>query len=326
MLHVRCGGDIIEKLQAAGLPGDFLVWADPVSQGPAPDLPPGDAWHEVRAGFVAHAYGADAQFVRADMAAADARLAAAARREEIVLWLEHDIYDQAVLIQLLARLALGDLGEAGASLVCIGSHPEIPRFIGLGNLTSAQLRPLFPRRVPLTRTMLDAGAAAWHAFTAPDPLELFALSSQRFPGMPFLPAALVRHLRELPSTASGTSRTEWLALQAVAAGADTAGRAFIEVQAREEAPWLGDAMFYHVLARLGRMSEPLIDVRADWPADAATFADAPIALTDAGRAVLAGAADAVALSGIDRWVGGVALQGRAAAWRWDEARRRPVPG
>jgi hypothetical protein len=41
--------------------------------------------------------------------------------------------------------------------------------------------------------------------------------------------------------------------------------------------------------------------------------------TPAGRRVLRGEADHVALNGIDRWVGGVHLHGTAAArWRWDE--------
>jgi hypothetical protein len=40
--------------------------------------------------------------------------------------------------------------------------------------------------------------------------------------------------------------------------------------------------------------------------------------TAAGRRVLRGEADHVALNGIDRWVGGVHLQGPDAPWRWDE--------
>ena len=41
-----------------------------------------------------------------------------------------------------------------------------------------------------------------------------------------------------------------------------------------------------------------------------------IALTPAGRDVLHGDADRDALSGIDRWLGGVHVQGRGPAWRW----------
>ena len=41
-----------------------------------------------------------------------------------------------------------------------------------------------------------------------------------------------------------------------------------------------------------------------------------IALTRAGREVLGGAADRVQLCGIDRWLGGVHVQGHGRAWRW----------
>jgi hypothetical protein len=41
-------------------------------------------------------------------------------------------------------------------------------------------------------------------------------------------------------------------------------------------------------------------------------------LTGTGARVLAGQADQIALNGIDRWIGGVHLQGRHVPWRWDD--------
>jgi hypothetical protein len=41
-------------------------------------------------------------------------------------------------------------------------------------------------------------------------------------------------------------------------------------------------------------------------------------LTDTGARVLAGQADQIALNGIDRWIGGVHLQGHRVPWRWDD--------
>ena len=41
-------------------------------------------------------------------------------------------------------------------------------------------------------------------------------------------------------------------------------------------------------------------------------------LTGPGRRVLDGEEDHVALNGVDRWIGGVHLTGRAVRWRWDE--------
>ena len=41
-------------------------------------------------------------------------------------------------------------------------------------------------------------------------------------------------------------------------------------------------------------------------------------ITDAGRRMLAAAQDRVVTCGIDRWMGGVHLEGHAVPWRWDD--------
>ena len=51
-----------------------------------------------------------------------------------------------------------------------------------------------------------------------------------------------------------------------------------------------------------------------------------IALTAAGRDVLSGKADRVKLCGIDRWLGGVHVQGHGRAWRWSESAGHLVEG
>jgi hypothetical protein len=47
-------------------------------------------------------------------------------------------------------------------------------------------------------------------------------------------------------------------------------------------------------------------------------------LTNVGRRVLAGKDDAVALNGIDRWIGGVHLHGKSVRWRWDGKARSVI--
>jgi DNA-binding MarR family transcriptional regulator len=50
-----------------------------------------------------------------------------------------------------------------------------------------------------------------------------------------------------------------------------------------------------------------------------------IAITDAGREVLAARADQIRLNGIDVWRGGVHLAGSdASPWRWDAHHERLV--
>lgn len=325
MLHVRCGHDIIDNLRAAGMPGEFLVWADPVSQGPT-RAPNGEGWYDLRADFIARTYGGDPAHIAASLRDADAVLDRHDPQEELVLWFEHDLFDQAILARLLARLAERRAGGGPVSIVTLDSHPSVRRFIGLGNLDAPALAELFAVRTPVTAAMLAAGVAGWAALRAPTPEPAAELTRAAADALPYFPAALFRHLRELPSTDNGLGRTEQLALEAVAGGAASAGEVFRTVQEREPTPWMGDSMLYAILAALARAPTPLIRVRGAWPGDGSGFRTAHVQVTDAGRAVLASRVDAVALSGIDRWVGGVELRGTRAAWRWDEASRRPVRG
>src|SRR5439155_21596018 len=91
------------------------------------------------------------------------------------------------------------------------------------------------------------------------------------------------------------------------------------------APCEGDAWFWRRRSDLGSGDRPLL-VRAEGGGvgrpppvgDARRFAGEPLTLTDAGHAVLAGAADRVELLGIDRWLGGTHLEpGRV--WRRDRS-------
>lgn len=54
-------------------------------------------------------------------------------------------------------------------------------------------------------------------------------------------------------------------------------------------------------------------------------ANTRLRLTAAGRRVLDGYEDHVGLNGVDRWIGGVHLTGRAVRWRWDEGTESIAP-
>jgi Domain of unknown function (DUF1835) len=90
-----------------------------------------------------------------------ARLRAAERRvieapieyERVVLWFEHDPHDQLVLARLLSVLAEHTL-PAALELICIDHHPDVRRFVGLGQLQPAALAGPWPARAPVTPAQL----------------------------------------------------------------------------------------------------------------------------------------------------------------------------
>lgn len=324
MLHIRCGHDIQPTLGEAGITGEYLAWADPLSQGPTPAHLEGDAWYDVRARFIANAYGEQIDVVRRQLTSMDQRLGGFRDFRDVVLWFEHDLFDQAILARLLAWFSTRNLGSTRLSLVTLNAHPGGERFFGLGRLGPEQLRALFPSRVPVTVEMLMAGARTWAAFRQPEPLALAAIVNDTRMALPFMPAAMRRHLQELPWVRDGLSATERRTLGALTTGPATALAAFGAVQEAEEAPWMGDIMFYHVVAKLAAEPVQLLTSRLPWPESRDEFGNSELSLTTDGADVLAERRDAVQLRGIRRWVGGIELDGARAAWRWNERESRPV--
>jgi len=313
-LHVTNGDIVVDHLRRAGLARDALAWADVLHEGPVPAGLDDAGLRRVRAEFLAGADGLDPEAVRRRFEDRD-RALAANRDGEYLLWFEADLYDQLQIAQILA--ALGDLGVAPGrvTLVCIGEYPGIAHFGGLGELEPSQLGGLLGAAARLTPDALDLAAAAWAALRADHPGGLGEIAASRSPELRFLGEAFDRLSREYPSTRDGLSLTERRLLAATAEGG-TAGVVFGRVGEREARPFLGDLFFFRTAARLATAPVPLVELD---PPGGEVGPTTRLRLTEAGRRVLRGQADHVALNGIDRWVGGVHLHGTAAArWRWDE--------
>src|SRR5262245_23867482 len=212
IVHVCNGDSTADSLSLADLPGEIRVWADALDQGPV--LPVSDAEHwRLRGEFWSSRGLRDAG---GRLAAYDHGVDEAAGAEELILWFEHDLFDQLALVRLLARLARRGL-PAQLTIVSIDRHPEIPNFIGLGELQPEQLAELWPRRTPLSRDAIDEAITAWIAVTSRDPRALPFLA-KRIKALPFLAGALERLLEEYPDPTSGMSRTERQVLAAIARG------------------------------------------------------------------------------------------------------------
>lgn len=325
MLHITNGDQAAGRIARAGVSGDVLPWLDVLHEGPVPAGLPLDELREVRARFIAEQGWADFDRVARDFARRDAALAGSAGHDEVVLWFEHDLYDQLQLVQLLDWFAQRDLGATRLSLICVGEY--------LGTLGPERMRDLFHTRHAVSAPELALGRRAWQAFRAPDPLALSALLREDTSALPFLEGALLRHLEQFPSVRNGLSRSEAQALDAIASGRAVLSDAFVAShQEREERIFLGDTVFASYLERLSRVSDPLVllddgspIVVPRGPADSADFWSRRASLTELGRTVLAGREDWIAINGIERWLGGVHLRGAESPWRWDLAARQLQP-
>jgi hypothetical protein len=305
-----------------------LPWQDVLHEGPVPALPRQELLR-LRARFLADCGWGQREALLSSFERRDRQLLKALRDDlQVVLWFEHDLYDQ---LQLIDVLALAHTEQAAPELIVIGAFPGRPSFAGLGELTARELETLWPSRGRATPAALEAATSAWTALRAPEPTTLAEWATRDTAQLPFLGPALRRLLEELPAPADGLSGTERRALHAVAGGANSPPDAFIAAQRLEEAPFLGDAWFYRALSSLGQGERRLLETDDGTPlppppplGDSQHFARLQLRLTATGERTLRGEVDRVELFDIDRWIGGTHIT-PDNTWRWDTTELKLLP-
>lgn len=313
-LHVANGTSTTRLIEAAALPGTTSLWADPLHDGPVPGGLTDDELVEVRARH----FGSGGDPVN-DLRRWRSAIAAADTYDELVLWYEHDLFDQLNLVQVLPWIRERLPSGAVVSLICIGSFPGRPAFKGLGELSPADLAPLFADRERVRHAQYALAARAWDAFRADSPERLDDLRRSDTSDLPFLGAAITRFLEDYPWTRDGLSRTERQLLSLASHGPIALSAVLPRMTGEGDAYHVTDLALVDLADGLAGTSPALVTLS---PAASAAPLDRQVALTDVGREVLAGQADRVRRCGIDRWLGGVHVQGRSRVWRWDDAAQR----
>jgi len=304
-LHVTNGDAVVYLFKKAGVVGTHLPWRDVLHEGPVPAGGTLEELSRIRGVYLAtRGFGNPIKLLH-DLAARDATLRRAREFSEIVLWFEHDLYDQLQLLQVLVELDEMALEPGLVSLVQSDAY--------LGSMTADELIALFPKRRTVTTTVFESAHIAWDAVRATDPAALFAQTQRDAPGLPFLRAALLRLCQEFPWSSDGLSRSQRHALQAVAAGPARPEEVFRRAQAREDAPFLGDLAFAAILRDLQMAPAPLVEGE-----------DGALVPTANGRSALAGAEDWLQAQPLDRWIGGVHLT-NDQPHRWDDDASRFLP-
>jgi hypothetical protein len=321
LLHVANGTSTTRTIEAAGIPGTLSIWADPLYEGPVPGGLSDAELMEVRRRFLSPD-GRAASDPLNDLRRWRHVIERHDAYDDLILWFEHDLFDQLNLIQLLSWIRDRLPREKRVGLICIGSFPGRPDFKGLGELTPRELAPLVDTRRPVTDAQYALAARAWDAFRQPTPDALDGLRRDDTSALPYLAAAIQRFLQEYPWTTDGLSRTERRLLALADAGIDLRD-AFPRMQDGEAAYSVTDGTLMD-LARTLSTNDPALLTFSAGDSASGHVVHGAVTLTSVGRAVLGGERDRIAIGGLDRWMGGVHLQvpRGGESWRWDADRAR----
>ena len=323
--HVVNGDHTAELIRKSGLPGDVLLYTDVLHEGPVLHSPLLEH-HERRAQFLSDCGWGEYQKILEFYHSQEEALMYYAEEGKLVLWCEHDLYDQLLLARWLTLMDIVLDQPHDHSLICVGHVEGHPNFHGLGELTPQNIASLYNKRRAITHRMLTDGHIAWHTLCAEGPAMMELLSKRLIDNLPYLSNAMHRLLHQYQQLGSGLWRTGEQILVCLADGPKTPYELFQNDTEMEQSPFLGDATFWLHVERLSNCEQPALvwedgspftAVKSRLPAPDA-YRESRLMITDIGRKALQEELDFVKLNNISYWIGGVQV-GADAMWRRNEA-------
>lgn len=311
-LHVRCGHDIQARLKEAGFNGEFLPLIDPLCIGPIPSDE--KSFIAIRAAYVADTLfpimGNEGK--TEDVAKAEynnVKTLLDSKFERVVFWVEHDSYDQLMLLRAMNLLA--DNTEKTIEIIELSEFPGSERFVGMGQLPAHAIRSCWKNRRTVNGRLMSQARSAWNAFRDKTPANLISLFNQHtFDCLPNLSRVIERHLQELPHSVTGLSMTQYHGLSVLLTQQTsiTFKDWFQAYQKCEPLPFLGDIMFYALMMPLCQSDKPLFVVKGE----SEPYHNRTVAITQEGIDCLSGKSAVLT----QYWVGGIAVD-KKERWSWD---------
>ncbi len=298
VLNIVNGDTIIEKMKEAKIPGLFLSWQDFLHEGPVPENLSLEALSTIRAEYISQKGLGTMNVIHQSFKERNATLHAYKKYEKVILWFEHDLYDQLQLIQILDWFAKYASNASSLYLIQCNNY--------LADYSTQKLQELLLyNKEPITHNHFIVARKTWSTFSSPTPEAWFKLIEDDTSALPFLKEAVIRMLEEYPNNINGLSRTAHQALLIIAKGTHYPPKIFGKYQESEARRFMGDVLFWDILKKL-----------ADRKLITAMEEGKHLEITDLGKEVLSGNQNWLRLGKIDFWLGGVHLSSENL-WLWD---------
>jgi len=308
ILNITNGDCAVDVMKKAGLPGDFLPWRDVLHEGPVPKGMDLDELSQERAKFIASRGWGEANKILSDFVERDNVLKSFANYDHILLWFEHDLYDQLQLLQLLDWFNQNKTQKIQISLICVDQY--------LGPLSPEEMKELLKYQALVTKQQFSIASQAWKAFRESSPEDWVALLNIDTSELPFLHGTVIRLLEEYPNVKNGLSRTQQQALEVVASGIGHPWKIFDNSQRKEDRMFLGDLSFWEVLKEFIDSKPAILDVIEGNVNLSPIQKEHSLSITEAGKEILSNKKNWLEIREPDRWIGGVHLH-PGQNWCWD---------
>ena len=301
ILNIVNGDVTVEIIKKANISGDFLPWRDFLHEGPVPQTISIEKLSRIREKFIYQQGFGSLPKIEKEFQERDELLKKYHNYQKIILWFEHDLYDQLQLIQVLSWFQHHNNAYSKLSLICTDNY--------LGECSSEKVISLLKYEEKITKEHLLLAQKVWFAFTTSNPVAWFKLLTEDFHLFPFLKDAVLRMLEEYPNTRNGLSRSEYQALLTISKGIKNPNKIFQDCQNHEKQKFMGNIIFWKIL-------DDFIENRLIYSQENGQILE----ITPLGEQVLRGDINYLHVKPINRWIGGTKLS-NDKVWCWNIKKR-----
>lgn len=122
VLNITNGDCAVEIMKKANIPGVFLPWQDVLHDGPVPGGLSLEKLSEVRARFIIDRGWGTPENVKRLFFERDHMLKSFEEFEKVILWFEHDLYDQLQILQILDWFHQNRPKTTTLSIICVDQY------------------------------------------------------------------------------------------------------------------------------------------------------------------------------------------------------------
>lgn len=206
-LHITNGDVLTEKLRTLKLQGDIITWREMLCEGKTETNVGSESFWKTRFEFLNKNYKISKSWF-IDKTLKEYRTLCNHKQEDhIVLWFEHDLFDQINMLAVISWLKT-HRPYAQISLVSGDKEVKTDNLLGLGSLHDDQLRKLFNNRTLLTQDDVEYADYVWQLYCSDNPIRLENLKDFDSFQFAHLSGAIEAHLLRFPTIKNGLNAVE----------------------------------------------------------------------------------------------------------------------
>ena len=298
---------------------DIISWDDVLHDGPVLKTKTLEELSTIRSDFISSLGWESRKNAQKRFLKRDEVFSSLNNYDEVILWFEHDLYDQLQLVQILYYLSKKECLLNNIFVIQESDY--------IGHQSKEILANSYTNKKKLTDEHVKSATNAWKTFVSDDPEQLNKLIGVSIPSHPYLIQSLVRLCEEFPHANSGLSRTEWQILNLVTKGFITPKTLFLENMKCEEAIYLGDWSFFLYLNNLSSGEYALLKMNKvnfeRFDEERKSYMNQTVVLTELGQRVFNEDINWFKLAQHEKWIGGIKLSPENL-WFWNPEKKKLI--